>query len=826
MQNFWQDIRYAARTLRKSPGFTLIAILTLGLGMAVNTTVFSVVNGLLLRPLPVPHPNQIVVLATQQNGQNGYQMFSYLDFQDVERDTTGVFSDVFGYRSTLGALNADGHGDHCVFSRVTGNYFSALGVKPAVGRLILPNEGQTPGADSVVVLGYNYWQKRFGGDPSVVGKHVAVDGQSATIIGVTEKSFHGLYSIIDMDGYFPMSAPFGGLNDPQKVLHDMYTQRENRSLLLYARMKPGVSLAQARAAVNVEAQRLADNSPAADKGLSIEVYSEKMARPEPDPDATVPRVAIAFSLLAALVLLVACFNIANVLLVRASSREREMGVRAALGAGRGRLIRQHLTESLMLSFLGAIAGFILATWSSGFLSSLPLGTDLPLRFDFYPDTSVYLFSLAVVFIVALVVGLVPALRVARVDVNSVLREGGRSASEGRKRHIVRNTLVAAQLAGSMLLLIVAGLFIRSLSKAENIDLGFNPDHVLNLSVDVNQLNYTEPQGRAFFRQVRDRVAAVPGVVSVSEAFTIPLGVISADSPITIPGHTLSAGEQAPRVMKNNVTTDYFNTLRIPLQSGRVFTTADDEKAPLVAVINEAMARQFWPNSNAIGQLFNDGDPGSKPLEVVGIVKDGSYKEISDTHKTPFYYVPLEQAYVPMLTIHVRTSVPPESLSLTIESQIRELAPGLAVSQVETMSQALQGVNGFFFFRFGAQLTAAMGVLGLILAVVGVFSMVSYAAAQRTHEIGIRMALGAAPRDILTMVLRQSALVVGIGLAVGLVLALVGTRALANFIVGVAPTDPLTFIIVAALLSLVAVLACYIPARRATQVSPLIALRHD
>jgi predicted permease len=826
MQDFWQDIRYAARTLRKSPGFTIIAIVTLGLGMAVNTTVFSVVNGLILRPLPVPHAEQITVLSSQQNGASTFQMFSYLDYQDVARDTTGIFSDVFGYRTTLGGLNADGRGEHCIFSRVTGNYFSALGVKPALGRLIMSSEGKTPGADSVVVLGYNYWQKRFGGDPSVIGKQVTIDGQSATIVGVAEKGFQGVYSVIDMDGYLPITAPFDALNDPQKTLHDEFAQRENRSLLLLARLKQGVSMDQARAALNVEARRLAENDPSADKGMSIQIYPEKMARPEPDPDATVPRAAIAFSILAALVLLVACFNIANVMLVRATAREREMGVRAALGAGRGRLVRQHLTESLMLSFLGAIAGFILAAWSAGFLSSLPLGTDLPIRFDFYPDVRVYLFALAVVFLVAVVVGLVPALRVARSDVNSLLREGGRSASEGRKRHIVRNTLVAAQLAGSMLLLIVAGLFMRSLTKAENIDLGFNPDHILNLSVDVNQLNYSEARGRAFFQQVDDRIAALPGVVSEAQAFTVPLGLISSEAPVTIPGRTLPAGEQPPHIMKNQVTPKYFQTMQIPLQAGRAFTAADDEKAPRVAVVNETMARQFWPGASAIGEHFSDGDAARKEIEVVGVAKDGSYKEISEEHKTPFFYTPAAQDYVPMRTIHVRTSVPPESLALTIESQIRELAPGLAVSQVETMSHSLQGVNGFFFFRFGAQLTGAMGVLGLILAVVGVFSMVSYAAAQRTHEIGIRMALGAAPRDILRMVLRQSALVVGIGLAVGLALALVGTRALANFIIGVTSTDPATFLTVATLLSSVAALACWIPARRATKASPLVALRHE
>jgi predicted permease len=825
MQSLLQDLRYAIRSLRRAPGFAIIAIITLGLGLAVNTTVFSVINGVLLRPLPVPNPEQITVLASQQKDDGNYQMFSYLDYQDVTRDTTQVFSDVFGYRLTLGSMIADGRGDHCVFSRVTGNFFTALGVQPAAGRLILPSEGQTPGADSVIVLGYNYWQKRFNGDPSVVGKQVNVDGQTGTIVGVAAKGFHGVYGLMDMDAYFPNSAPFGNIEDPQKQLNDAYTQRDKRGLSLLARMKPGVDIAQARAALNLEARRLSDNFPAVDKDLAIRIYPERLARPEPDPDSTLPRVAIAFSILAGLVLLVACFNIANVLLVRANAREREMGVRAALGAGRGRLIRQFLTESLLLSFLGALVGLLLATWAGSFLSSLPLGTDLPLHFDFSFDPNVYLYALGAVIVTAVVVGLVPALRVARADVNSLLREGGRSASDGRKRHIVRNTLVAAQLAGSMLLLIVAGLFTRSLSKAEQLNLGFNPEHILNLSVDVNQLNYSHSQGETFFKEARDRMAAMPGVVSVAEAFTVPLGVISADSSVTIPGREIPAGQQAPHIMNDPVTPDYLRTLEIPLVSGRFFTDADTDKTQRVAVVNQTMAKQFWPDGNAVGSQFDDGQKGGA-ITVIGIAGDTVYKDITDERKTPFFYLPLTQQYIPMRTFHVRTSVPPASIAAQAEAQIRALAPGLPVTPVETMTQAMQGLNGFFFYRFGAQLTSAMGVLGLILAVVGVFSMVSYSAAQRTQEIGIRMALGAEPRDILAMVMRQSAIVVAAGLVVGLGIALIGTRAIANFIVGIKPTDPATFIAVPVALTIVALFACWLPARRATKVSPLTALRHD
>jgi predicted permease len=824
MSSFWRDLRYAARTLANSPGFTIIAIVTLGLGMAVNTTVFSVINGMLLRPLPVPHAEQITVLALQQAGTPGVQKFSYPDYLDI-RSQTDSFSEVFGFRATLGALAVDGKGEHCLLSRVTGNYFSALGIKPALGRLILPTEGQTPGADSVVVLGYSYWQKRFGGAPDVIGKQVAINEHPATIVGVTPKGFHGTYAIVDMDGFVPLSAPLGGQDDPEKSVRELWTDRVDRSISILGRLKPGVSLQQAQATLSVVAQRTVEQHPETYKGVTFRAYPEKLARPEPDPDNTLPAVAAAFTALAGLVLLVACFNIANVLLVRATVRQREMGIRAALGAGRGRLVRQYLTESLLLAFLGGGAGLVLGSWAAGFLSSLPLGTDLPISFDFQPDARVYFFALAAVLLTGLIVGMLPALRVARSDINSVLREGGRGSSDGPRRNIVRSTLVVAQLAGSMLLLIVAGLFIRSLGKAQQMYLGFNPDHVLDLSIDVQQAGMNETRGREFYRQIDERISALPGVMSVAQAFSVPMGVISADDPVTIEGHPVESGKQPPTVMYNPVTPRYFETLRIPLQAGRGFTDADSEKASEVAIINQTMAKKFWPKEDPLGKRFSLKGSAGPFIEVVGVVQDGRYKNVIED-PLEFFYVPLSQRYMEFRTLHVRTSVPPETLVPQIEAQIHEIAPDVAISLVQTMSKALDGVNGFFFFRFGAQLSGTMGFLGLILAVIGVYSVVSYATAQRTHEIGIRMALGAAPGDILKMVLRQSLVVVLIGIGVGLATALAGTRAIASLLVGISASDPVTFGAVLILLSGVALLACWIPARRATRVSPLVALRYE
>ena len=703
MQSFWQDMKYAMRSLRNSPGFAIIAVVTLGLGMAVNTTVFSVVNGLLLRSLPVPHAEQITVLAMKQPGAEGFQSFSYPDFQDI-RSQAEASGEVFGYRTTLVGLIADGKGDHCVMSRVTGNYFSALGIKPALGRLILPTEGQTPGADPVLVLGYGYWQKRFGGDKSVIGKQVQVDDHPVTIIGVTPKDFQGTYGFLNMDGYMPLSAIAGpgGIESVQEI----WTHRERRSLTLMERLKPNVDLKQAKATLDVIARRIGEQHPESDKGITYQIFPERLARPEPDPDNTIPNVSLAFTVLAGLVLLVACFNIANVLLVRATVRQREMAIRAAIGAGRARLVRQHLTESLVLAILGGGAGLLLGWWSSGFLSSVPLGTDLPVTFNFQPDLRVYLFTLATVVVTGAVVGIMPALRVARTDVNSMLREGGRGSSEGPRRHLVRNTLVMAQVAGSLLLLIVAGLFIRSAGKAREIDLGLNADHVVDVPLDVQQLGYTEQQGKAFYRDAEERLRSLPGVVSVSQAFSVPLGLMSASERIIVEEHPLEAGQPEPVVYYNMVSPDYFETLRITLHRGRVFTKADSEKAAKVAIVNEAMAKKFWPSEEVLGKRFKVRGPAKADqslIEVVGVVQNGKYRGVVED-PLPAFYVPMEQSYMPLRTIHVRTSVPPEGMEQQIAAQLQELAPGLPISGMRTLRADLEGINGYLFFRLGAQLT--------------------------------------------------------------------------------------------------------------------------
>lgn len=823
MRGLSQDLRHAVRLLLKSPGFTLIAALTLAIGIGVNTTVFSVINGILLRPLPVPHPEQITLLAAQQDGTQDYQSFSYPDYREI-RDQGGAFSDVLAYRVALVALSVDGKGEHCVISRVSGNFFTTAGIQPAVGRLILPSEGQTPGADPVFVLGYGYWMRRFGGDKSVIGKQVEMDGHPVTIVGVAPKGFAGMYSFINMDGYVPLGAAAGvaGNATPEYT----WTHRDERSLELRGRLKPGVDFKQAQASLEVVANRLSEQFPDTEKGIHFAVFPERMARPSPDPEQTLPKISIAFTVLAVLVLLVACFNIANILLVRATARQREMAIRSAIGAGWGRLVRQGMTESVLLAMMGGSLGLLFGWWASGFLSSIPLGTDLPVEFNFQPDIRVFFFTGVVVLLTALVVGMIPAFPVAKTDVNSVLREGGRGSSEGRHRNFMRSTLVVAQLAGSLLLLVVAGLFIRSLGKAERLYLGFDSDHLINVALDIHEIGYPDEQGKEFYKTAEERLRALPGVVSVTQAFSVPMGLIGSQDAAVADNHPLEPGKIPPGIGDNYVTANYFETLRIPIKAGRTFTDSDNEHSPKVAVINETMAKNFWPNENALGQRFRsrDREHNWAEFEVVGIAQDSKYKGVIED-PVPYFYKPLAQEYQSLRNIQIRTSLPPENLELQVASTINALAPGLPIT-VKTMQQDLQGLNGYLSFKLGAQLSGTMGLVGLILALVGVYSVVSYAAAQRTHEIGIRMALGAESRDVLKMVLWRSLVMIATGVAIGAAVSFMGARALGAFLVGISPGDPVTFLGVMALLLGVGLAACLVPAYRATRVDPLVALRYE
>jgi predicted permease len=819
MAMFWQDVRYAFRMLTKSPLLTVIVILTLALGIGANTAIFGIVNGIVLRPLPVKSPEQIMVLAAQAKGDTlGIFTLSYPQLVDL-RKQADAFSDVFASQTNFGGLSYAGKANQFVYAYVTGNYFSSLGVQPALGRLFLPTEGEAGGKDPYIVLGYDFWQKKFGGDPGIVGKQALIDGQEATIIGVTPKGFQGTQFVLDLDGYISLNM------QPTPTEPTFWTDRSSRGLAVLARLKPGLTLQQAQSSLNVVMARLAEQYPATEKGVTIRVVPERLARPQPFPNNIVPFIAGIFLVLAALVLLLACMNVANILLVRATMRQREMAIRAAMGANRWRLIRQMLTESIMLALFGGVGGLAVGVWASSAVGALIPAGRIPIRVDFGFDWRVFAYAMAAALFTGAIVGLWPALRAGRADVNSVLQSGGRSDTAGAGRHRLRSVLVVAQVAGSLVLLIVAGLFVRSLMRAQHAYMGFDADHVLNLTLDPREVGYDETRTKTFYHALEAKVRALPGVQSASLAFSVPMGPVQDGSMIYLEGQPPTPGQPAPIVIYNHVDEPYFDTMRIPLLRGRAFQESDNDKAPLVAVITQSMAQQFWPNQDAIGKRFSLKSATGPFVEVVGIAADGKYIFIGWDNK-PFFFVPLAQDYAAYRTLQVRSSLPPENMIAQMQNEVRALDPNMPVADVETMRQSLSGGNGFFIFQVGAILAAAMGLLGLTLAVVGVYGVVSYAASQRTHEIGIRMALGAGRRDILQLVLQQGLALVLAGVLSGAVLAWALTHSMATILVGVSPTDALTYWTATLLLAAIGFWACYAPARRAMQLDPMVALRYE
>jgi predicted permease len=814
----WQDIRFGLRTLAKSPGFTVIAVLTLALGIGANTAIFSIANVFLFRPLPVKDADRLAVVAVRSDAKADLGPVSYLDYLDYQQ--SDAFTDMSGYVLDLVGLSYAGHADRLIASYVPSNFFSMLGIHPTAGRLIAPGEGDQPKTGQVIVLGYSYWQNRFGGKQDAIGRSVSLDGQAVTIIGVADKEFHGPYSIVEMDVYVPI-----GMYGMRTNSTSLFTARGERQMRLLATLKPGISPGQAQVALGVIAERLAAQYPQDDQGQIIRVIPERAARPEASAAEYLPLVATVFLALVGLVLLVACVNVANLLLARAAGRQREMAIRAALGAGRLRLIRQVLTESVMLAVGGGVGGALLGNWVCGALEGLrPLG-DFPIRFGFTFDWRVFGYVAAASALSGILAGLVPALRVSRADLNETLREGGRGLIGDGGRHSLRSALVVAQVAVSLIVLVAAGLFARSLANARSVDLGFNPLNVLNVGLDPGLQGYDQPRAEAFFRELLRRAKATPGVESASLAYSVPLSYYSDGATVYAEGQPVESGSRAPGALYNPISPDYFAVMGIPLEEGRAFNDADTSSSLAVAIVNQTMSRRLWPGQDPLGRRFSYKGQSGPWVTVAGVARDAKYSSLLD-EAGMFFYVPQTQHYKSTHVLQLRTAAPPETLISAIEAQVREMDPNLPVFDVMTMQQSLNGGNGFFLFKMGAAFAGTLGGLGLLLAVVGVYGVVSYNASQRRHEIGIRMALGARSTRILTMVLRQAVILVGAGAGLGLLAALAVTRLLASLLVGVTSYDPVTYAGVSGLLVVVALVASYVPAHRAARVDPSTALRYE
>ncbi len=820
MNSFWQDVRYGLRLLKKSPGFMAAAVLTLALGIGANTTVFSVVNTLLLRPLPVKDPGQIEDLFSEQvNGQPVVQ-FSIPNYRDIRSQATGMYSDVFAHTYGLDGLAVNGKSERVVTEFVSGSFFTTLGLKPTLGRLLLPTEGEVPLADPVIVLSHPYWKTRFGGDPGVVGKQVSVDGHPMTIVGVGPEDFKGINPFVSIQAYMPL-----GMMPIEGYPVDVISNRQNRTVFVMARLAQGATIQTAQAGLNVIAKRLSEQYPAENKEFTIQPYPEIQGRTGPDPKNRTQVASVLFLSLATLVLLLACANVGNLLLVRATVREREMAIRAALGAERARLIRQLLTESVILAMAGGIGGLILAKIGASALGSIPLGVDIATELRFGFDWRVFTFGIAAALVTGIIVGIVPAVRASRRNLAQILHEGGRAVIGGKQR--MRNALVAIEVSASLMLLIIAGLFTRSLLATEKVnDLGFDTEHVLNLTMDPNEVGYNPEQAREFYKTLLSRVQQMPGVESASVASSIPMGLYANQDTILIEGYEPPPGKPMPVMSINAISPEFFKTTGIPVLRGREFTDRDDQNSAFVAIVSESMAKQYWPNQDPIGRHLKLAADAGHSIEVVGISRDARFQGLTGPIQ-PYLLVPVWQhmAINTLETLQIRTVAAPEAMIPSAERVIGDMAPELPIFDVKTMKEGLNTLSGLLFYQIGAALAATFGVLGLALAIVGVYGVISYAASQKTHEIGIRMALGAQPRDILKIIFTQGLVIVGIGLVIGVAAALAVARVVGNFL-AVSAMDPLTYILVSAVLTFVALVACYIPTRRAMRVDPIVALRYE
>jgi predicted permease len=824
MRTFLNDVRFGLRVLWKSKGFTAVAVLTLGLGIGVNAAIFSGVSAFVLRPLGgLGEPEGVVSVfeTSATDGSHGYNDFSYPDLLDY-RERTDVFEGLLGHTMTQAALGERDNADVVWGELVTGNFFDVLRVRMQHGRGFLPEEDATPGTHPVVVLSDDLWRKRFDADPGVVGRQVQFNGRPLTVVGVTTPEFTGAKWALGMKFWVPlMSKQYvaGGTNN-------WTTQRGNHWLEVLGRLKPGVTGEQAASALTAVATQLQGEYPAArNKDVRVLVIPEREGRW--DDMGGVVRLSSGLALaLVGLVLLVACANVANMMLARAVVRRREIGIRLALGAGRWRVVRQLLTESMLLALMGGATGLVLSFWMTDALTSFFPKIAYTIVLDVSPDRRALLFTLAITLLTGLVFGLAPAFQATRPDFVPVLK-GESQRAGGARRFSLRNALVVAQVALSLVVLVCAGLFVQSFRHAKSIDPGFATRDAFLVSVNPGLLGYEKEQGRDFYRRLAERVRATPGVETAGFVNWMPLGdssnswgpIYPAEQPVPPPGEGIDAHAQT-------VSPGFFKAMRIPLVEGRDFDERDREGLkPEAVVINETLARKLWPvEASVVGKRMALGRDQADALEVVAVARDSKVRSLGEKPRN-LMYVSVDQTYSGGLNLVVRApGAGGEAIVGAVRQAVKEIDARMPLYNVRTMEQHLTWA--FWAQNMAASLATAFGLLALALAAVGLYGVVAYTVARRTHEIGIRVALGAQGRDILRIVLGHGMALTLIGLGAGLVGAFALARLLSSLLYGISPGDPATYIIVALLLAAVALLACLVPARRATKVDPIVALRYE
>lgn len=820
MDSLWNDVRYSIRTLAKSPGFTAIAVLALALGIGANTAIFSVAYGLIWKPLAgAENPDELVSLTLKQSDLDFPYNLSLASVNDYKTLGT-VFADSTAYYNDFAQLSSPGGVPERILPlTVMGNYFDMLGVKALHGRTFNHDEATRMGAGNVIVLSHEYWQKRFGGNLSAIGSEVRLNDSSFTIIGVTPPEFRGTTGFFAPVAYIPFTGI--DLMVPERSKY-FETRRRAGPFAFIARLKPGVSIEQAQAAVTAHAARLEQEFPETQKKQRALIVPEPRARMESAAIQYMPPIVTVFMTLVGLVLLVACANVANLLLARATSRQKELAIRTALGAGRGRILRQSLVESMILAVLGAGFGLLFAIWPINALASVRIATDLPVSFDFVMDYRVFAFTMLLAVGAGVVSGLLPGLRIARTDLAGTLKEGGRTSSQHSARHRFRDLLVASQVAVCLVLLVCAGLFLRSTQNAARQDMGFDMKDRLVVSMDTELRKYDEARSRVFYRQLLERVRALPGVVAATSATYLPIGFGNGVSEIYVEGKTTQP-EERPWAYDNIVGTDYFRTMGMPILRGRDFNDNDTEDSPKVAIVNEVFANHFWPRQDPIGQRFRTKQDGPV-FEVVGLTRVVKFVLPAERPSRGVYY-PFRQRYRSDETLTIHTQGDPAQFAAAVRAQVLALDPDMPIWDVRSMEEHI--LHGkMVLFHIATAIVGGFGLIGMALAAVGLYGVMAFIVNQRTHEIGVRMALGASGSNVLGMVVRQGLFKAGIGIGLGLLGAYGVTRLLANYLVGVTPTDVATFSAVTAFLAVVAVIASLAPAYRATRVDPMIALRSE
>ena len=805
IRDLWQDLRYGARKLQRSPGFTLVAVMTLALGIGANTAIFSVVNAVLLRPLPFDQPEQLVrVFGTSARRGSVSRPHSYPNFSDL-RAQNQTFEAMAAYTGTTAALSGSDAPEQITGVIATGDIFRVLRAKPLLGRLLEPGD-ERPGGSAVAVISHGLWRRRFGSDPQIVGRVIRLDGRDREVVGVTPADFSFEFVTSAADFWMPIN-PSGS----------SYQERGAIFLEAIGRLKPGVSVAEASADLGVVASRLEQQYQDSNTGVGVRlVAAQEQLVGDVRPTLLVLLGAVGF------VLLIACANVANLLLARSAGRYREIAVRSALGAWRGRIVRQLLTESLLLALAGGTLGLLFALAGVRLLSAF-VPENVPRFGETSTDLRVLAFTLGASALTGLLFGIAPALQSSRFDLNEALKEGGRSGTDGRGRARARALLIVTEVALSLILLVGAGLLVKSFFNLRNTDPGFDPSNTLTASVSLSAARYdTDEKVADFFRLLVERVRALPGVESAGAVYPLPLSDNGYAFSFSVVGQPPLPPGQRQSAAARFVTPEYFRAQRVPLRAGRDFTEADKAGAPGAIIVNEAFARRYLPGVEPIGQRLRLGVNDIEG-EIVGVVGD-IRGEFLASPPVPEYYVPEAAVSLTDMTLVIRTAADPAPLTPALRQIVSEMDKDLPLYEVRTMDALV--ARSVARQRFSMTLIGVFAALAMLLAAVGIFSVMSFLVAQRTHEIGIRMALGARPGDILSMVVRHGVGLTLAGIAVGLAAAAALTRLMSGLLYEVSATDPLVYGGVTVLLAAVALLACYVPARRATKVDPLVALRYE